>query len=76
MDHFRRFGRRIPVPSTLQISHELRALSAKENSRTRCSEVDGLPGTSPEKKTSDAEVRLPSSAIDGRGERGNLTRDG
>ncbi len=64
MDHFRRFGRRIPVPSTLQISHELRALSAKENSRTRCAEVDGLPGTSPEKNTSDAEVRLPSSAID------------
>jgi len=64
MDHFRRFGRRIPVPSTLQISHELRALSAKENARTRGAESDRVPSTSPEKKTWDAEVRLPSSAID------------
>jgi hypothetical protein len=64
MDHFRRFGRRIPMPSTLQISHELRALSAKENASTRCAEADGLLRTSPEKKTWDAEVPSPSSAID------------
>jgi len=45
MDHFRRFGRRMPVPSSLQVSRELRLLSAEEDARARCAEEDGLPGT-------------------------------
>lgn len=42
MDHFRRYGRRFPVPSSLQIAHELRVLSADENARERCAEEAGL----------------------------------
>jgi len=41
MSYFIRFGRRIPIPSTLQISHELRALYF-QNVRERCAELDGL----------------------------------
>jgi hypothetical protein len=45
MAHFLRFGRRVPVPSTLQISHELRGLSADENARRFCAAEDGLSNT-------------------------------
>ena len=45
MNHFIRFGKRIPIPSSLQILHELRVLSAEEDTRTRCAEEDGLPRT-------------------------------
>jgi len=43
MNHFRRFGRTFPVPSGLQIAHELRAFSADENVRIRCAEKVGSP---------------------------------
>ena len=43
MAHFRRFGRRMPVPSTLGVSHDLRVLCADENAREHCAEADGLP---------------------------------
>jgi hypothetical protein len=33
MNYFYRFGRRIPLPSTLQIKHELRVFSIGENAR-------------------------------------------
>jgi len=45
MDHFRRFGRRFPVPSSLQIAQELRILSADENARERCALEDGMQET-------------------------------
>ena len=45
MNHFRRFGRRFSVPSSLQIANELRVLSADENARERCAEEEGLPQT-------------------------------
>jgi hypothetical protein len=45
MIYFRRFGRRMPVPSTLQISHELRAFSAQDDVRIRCAAEEGLPIT-------------------------------
>ena len=43
MAHFRRFGRRLPVPSTLAISQDLKALWVDENAREQCAESDGLP---------------------------------
>lgn len=43
MAHFRRFGRRMPVASTLAISRDLRALWADEGARQQCAEADGLP---------------------------------
>ena len=45
MDYFIRFGKRIPIPSSLQILHELRMLSADEDARARCAEEDGMPQT-------------------------------
>ena len=39
---FTRFGRRINIPSSLQIRTELRALVADENARERCAEAEGL----------------------------------
>ena len=45
MTHFRRFGRRFSVPSTVQIARELRALSANEDARLRCANDHGLPNT-------------------------------
>jgi hypothetical protein len=45
MSYFVRFGKRIPIPSSLQILHELRMLSADEDARVLCAEEDGLPTT-------------------------------
>ena len=45
MAQFRRFGRRMPVTSTLAISHDLRALWADEKARGFCAEADSLPST-------------------------------
>jgi len=43
MAHFRRYGRRMPLASTLAISHDLRVLWADEKARGFCAEADGLP---------------------------------
>jgi hypothetical protein len=40
-----RFGRRLPLPSTAQILHELKALGAQEAARERYALSDGLPIT-------------------------------
>ena len=38
-----RYGRRIHIPSCVQVRHELRAFIAEENVRELCVEGDGLP---------------------------------
>jgi hypothetical protein len=47
MKTFVRFGKRIPIPSTVQIRHELRAFSAEEDVRMECAEKIGLPPGAP-----------------------------
>lgn len=37
-----RFGRRVPVPSSIQIRHELRSFIAGENVRELCAEAEGM----------------------------------
>lgn len=46
MTQIYRFGRRIVLPSTLQILHELMAFPAQEAARTPRIEVDALAATS------------------------------
>jgi hypothetical protein len=45
MAGFNRFGKRISVPSSLQIRAELRALVIDERARDFCAELDGLPAS-------------------------------
>lgn len=42
MNPFVRCGRRLPVPSTTQILHELKAFSAEEDVREECAAKEGL----------------------------------
>lgn len=37
-----RFGRRIPLPSTVQIIHDLKRMAADDEARTKCAREDGL----------------------------------
>lgn len=37
-----RFGRRIPVPSSIQVRHELRSFIAEDNVRELCAEAEGM----------------------------------
>jgi hypothetical protein len=37
-----RFGRRIPVPSSVQVRHELRSFIAEDNVRELCAEAEGI----------------------------------
>lgn len=43
MNKFVRFGRRLSIPSTVQIRHELRAFCASEDIRQECATKEGLP---------------------------------
>jgi hypothetical protein len=38
-----RYGRRIQIPSSVQLRHELKAFIAQENVRELCAEAEGLP---------------------------------
>ncbi len=48
MAHFRRFGVRMPVPSTLAISRDLRALLADEKALEQGTGSDRPPGNAPD----------------------------
>jgi hypothetical protein len=43
---FMRFGRRRPVPSSVQIKHELRNFCAQEDVREECAVRQGMPSAS------------------------------
>jgi hypothetical protein len=62
MSHFQRFGRRFPVPSTLQILHELKVLSASEDARTRCASEYDLPETASWEEIIAHRVRLETES--------------
>lgn len=42
MKKFVRFGRRLAIPSTVEIRHELRAFSVQEDVREECAVAEGL----------------------------------
>jgi|KBSMisStandDraft_5_1062788.scaffolds.fasta_scaffold224244_5 hypothetical protein len=42
MKPLKRFGRRIPVPSSVQVRHELRSFIAESNVRELCAEAEGI----------------------------------
>jgi len=42
MEKFVRFGRRLAVPSTVEIRHELRSFSVQEDVREECATAEGL----------------------------------
>lgn len=43
MRSYIRYGRRVQIPSTVQVKHELRVFIAEENVRELCAEAEGLP---------------------------------
>lgn len=42
MQKFVRFGRRLAIPSTVEIRHELRSFLAQEDVREECAASEGL----------------------------------
>ena len=57
-----RYGRRIQIPSTVQVKHELRAFIAEENVRELCAEADGLPPSASWKDIENRRQALSPSA--------------
>jgi hypothetical protein len=47
MKSFIRFGKRISIPSTVQIRRELRVFCAEEAVRKACAKAEGLQGNAP-----------------------------
>jgi hypothetical protein len=62
MAGFNRFGRRVSVPSSLQIRMELRALVADERTRELCAELDRLPDSATWQDIIDNRQRLATAA--------------
>jgi hypothetical protein len=60
--YFRRLGRRFSIPSTVQILHELRALSADEDMRMRCADEHDLPETTSWEEIIAHRVRLEAES--------------
>jgi hypothetical protein len=61
MPSYIRYGRRIQIPSTVQVKHELRVFIAEEKVRELCAEADGLPLSAPWKDIEDRRRALSSS---------------
>jgi hypothetical protein len=68
MAGFNRFGRRIGVPSSLQIRAELRALVADERARELCAELDGLPDSATWQDIIKNRQRMATAAEDAPGQ--------
>jgi hypothetical protein len=47
MKSFIRFGKRISIPATVEIRHELRVFCAEEVVRKGCAEAESLPDNAP-----------------------------
>ncbi|HTK78820.1 MAG TPA: hypothetical protein VL286_00125 [Rhizomicrobium sp.] len=61
MPSYIRYGRRIQIPSTVQVKHELRMFIAEENVRELCAEAEAMPLSAPWKDIEERRRALSSS---------------
>jgi hypothetical protein len=60
MPSYIRYGRRIQIPSTVQVKHELRVFIAEESLRELCAEAEANPLSAPWKDIEERRRTLSS----------------